>query len=169
MFTLDDIISRLASTLILSEKVDIYSFGVVLFEALCGKPPLIRDHGSANNKIHIVDWVLILWNDMWQFKSNLSFPKNTQFLLSQARPYYEKGAVEEIVDHQIGGNYNASSIWKVAEIAMACAQYEGRKRPTMDEVCYELAEALRLEMSPHTISPTTTGECFPLIDVNARW
>ena len=68
---LDDIISRLASTLILSEKVDIYSFGVVLFEALCGKPPLIRDRGSANNKIHIVDWVLILSNDMWNLKSIL--------------------------------------------------------------------------------------------------
>ena len=87
----------------------------------------------------------------------------------KARPYYEKEAIEEIVDYQIGGNSNVSSIWKVVEIAMACAQYEGRKRPTMDKVCYELAEALRLEMSPNIISPTTTRECFPLIDVNARW
>ena len=76
--------------------------------------------------------------------------------------------MEEILDHQIGRNYNVSSIWKVTEIAMACAEYEGRKRPTMDEVCYELAEALRLEVSSNTISLMTTGECFPLIDVNVR-
>ena len=86
----------------------------------------------------------------------------------QARPYYEKGAIEEIVDHEIGSNYNVSSIWKVAEIGMACAQYEGRKRPTMDEVCNELTEALRLEISSNVISPTTTGECFPLTNVNVR-
>ena len=88
--------------------------------------------------------------------------------MSQAKPYYEKGAIEEIVDRKIGGNYNASSIWKVAEIAMACTQFKGRKRPTMNEVCNELAEALRLEISSNTISPTTTGEYFPPIDVNAR-
>ena len=86
----------------------------------------------------------------------------------QVRPYYQQGAMEEILDHQIGRNYNVSSIWKVAEIAMACAELKGRKRPTMNEVCNELAEALRLEISSNTISPTPTGEYFPLIDVNAR-
>ena len=44
-----------------------------------------------------------------------------------SRPHYKIGAIEEIVDCKIGRNYNVSSIWKVAEIAMACAQYEGRK------------------------------------------
>ena len=86
----------------------------------------------------------------------------------QARPYYEIGAIEEIVDRKIGSNYNVSSIWKVAEIAMACAQYEGRKRPTMDEVCHELAEALRLEISSNSTSPTTTGKYFLPTDVNVR-
>ena len=88
--------------------------------------------------------------------------------MSQARPYYEKGAIEEIVDHKIGSNYNASSIWKVAEIAMACVQFQGRKRPTMNEVCHELSEALRLETSSQTISSTITGEYYPLNDVSAR-
>ena len=89
-------------------------------------------------------------------------------MLSQARHYYEKGAIEKIVDHKFGNNYNVSSIWKVAEIAMKCAQYEGTKRPTMEEVCNDLAEALRLEISCNTISPTPTGECFSPINLNAR-
>ena len=61
-----------------------------------------------------------------------------------------------------------SSVWKVAEIAFACAKYESRKRPTMNEVCNELTEALRLETSSSTFSPRTTGECLPLNDINAR-
>ena len=88
-------------------------------------------------------------------------------MLLQARPYYNQGAIGEIVDQDMG-NYNISSIWKVAEIAMACVQFEGRTRPTMNEVCNELSEALRLETSSQTISPAVTGECYPLNDVKAR-
>ena len=51
---------RFASTLILSEKIDIYSFGVVLFEVVCGKPPVIKDlELYSDNDIHIVEWVII--------------------------------------------------------------------------------------------------------------
>ena len=57
-----------------------------------------------------------------------------------------------MVDENIGTNYNTSSVWKVAEIAMACVQFEGRKRPTMNKVCNELMEALRLETSSAPIS-----------------
>ena len=88
-------------------------------------------------------------------------------MLLQARPYYNQGAIEEVVDQNMG-NYNISSIWKVAEIAMACVQFQGRKRPTMNEVCHELSEALRLETSSQTISSTITGEYYPLNDVSAR-
>ena len=84
------------------------------------------------------------------------------------KPYYEQGEIEKVVDKRLGNEYNVSSIWKVAEIAMACVQFQGRKRPTMNEVCNELSEALRLETSSQTISPAVTGECYPLNDVKAR-
>jgi hypothetical protein len=53
---------------------------------------------------------------------------------------------------------------------MACAQTEGWKRPSMDEVCNELSEALRLEMSYHTTSlyasalESTEVEQLPIAD-----
>ena len=87
-------------------------------------------------------------------------------MLLQVRPYYNHGAMEEIVDRDMG-HYNISSIWKVAEIAMACVQFEGRTRPTMNEVCHELSEALRLETT-QTISSPITEEYNPLNDVGAR-
>ena len=70
----------------------------------------------------------------------------------QVKPFYQQGAIEEVVDEEIHDDYNVSSIWKVAEIAMMCVQFQSRKRPTMVEVCNELMEALRLETSSAPIS-----------------
>jgi serine/threonine protein kinase len=45
--------------MILSEKVDIYSFGVVLFEVLCGKPPVMKDPNRYKHEVHVLEWVII--------------------------------------------------------------------------------------------------------------
>jgi serine/threonine protein kinase len=42
-----------------SEKIDIYSFGVVLFEAICGKPPIIKDYRNPMQETAIMEWVII--------------------------------------------------------------------------------------------------------------
>ena len=84
------------------------------------------------------------------------------------KPYYEQGEIEKIVDKKLGNDYNVSSIWKVAEIAMACVQYEGSRRPEMNIVSSELMDAIRLESGYVGVSPTTTGEFFPSTEVQAR-
>ena len=87
----------------------------------------------------------------------------------QATPYLRTGKISEIVDKEIGSNYNdISSVWKVVDTAMACVKYEGKQQPTMNEVCNELSEALRLETSSQTISSAIIGEYYPLNDVSAR-
>ena len=99
--------------------------------------------------------------------ASFRFAKNTSFMLLQVKTYYNQGALEEIVDKDMS-NYNISSIWKVAGFAVACIQFPGRTRPTMNEVCHELSEALRLETSSQTISSAIIGEYYPLNDVSAR-
>ena len=47
---------RYAYTSKLTKKADIYSFGVVLLETICGLPPIIKDK-TQNIDIHIVEWV----------------------------------------------------------------------------------------------------------------
>ena len=65
--------------------------------------------------------------------------------------------IEEVVDERLKDEYNLSSMWKVAELAMACVQHEGIKRPTMYNVCNELREAIIME-SNHKASPMVTRE-----------
>jgi hypothetical protein len=88
----------------------------------------------------------------------------------QVMPHYEQGMILRVVDKRLGRDYNESSIWKVAEIAVACVQYNGSLRPTMIDVCDELKEALRLESDPfHGASPNVTGDFrFSTTDVQAR-
>ena len=79
------------------------------------------------------------------------------FLIAQVRSALEQGMIHEVVDERIKDEYNLSSMWKVADIAMACVQHEGMKRPTMYNVCNELRDAIIME-SNHEASPMVTSE-----------
>ncbi|XP_020528657.1 probable LRR receptor-like serine/threonine-protein kinase At2g28960 isoform X7 [Amborella trichopoda] len=103
----------------LNEKSDVYSFGIVLLEILSGQPSIIID-GQTQERIHIVQWIT---------------------------PNLEKGDIQSVVDRRMQGGYDMNSVWKVAEIAMACTQKIGIKRPTMSEVVNELKGSLNLEFA----------------------
>ena len=75
-------------------------------------------------------------------------------VIPQARPSYELGNIQDIVDNRLRKKYNASSMCKVAKIAMACVQIDGIKRPTMDDVCNDLKDAIRIESNKESLVTT---------------
>ena len=89
-------------------------------------------------------------------------------VFAQVRSSYESGMIEKIVDERFEGKYNASSIWKVVEIAMECVKFEAVNRPTMIHICNDLNEAIRLEDNYEYCSPLSTGEVQSYSDVHAR-
>ncbi|RLM86685.1 putative LRR receptor-like serine/threonine-protein kinase [Panicum miliaceum] len=55
------------------------------------------------------------------------------------------GDIGSIADSRLRGAYDVSSMWKVVDIAMACAADDGAARPTMADVVAQLKDSMALE------------------------
>lgn len=96
----------------LSEKSDVYAFGIVLLQLLAGQAtPVMETDDDKDYPIHIVDWV---------------------------SPLVESGDILKIVDKRLQGNLIINSAWKFLEIAMECVKPTGDQRPRMSEVVADL-------------------------------
>ncbi|GMI77965.1 hypothetical protein like AT4G29990 [Hibiscus trionum] len=96
----------------LNKKIDVYSFGIILFELITGQPVILR---STEFSIHITEWV---------------------------RPMIEKGDIRMIVDPRLENEFDVNAAWKAVEIAMSCALQTSKQRPDISHVLAELKECL---------------------------
>ncbi|CAA2999093.1 proline-rich receptor kinase PERK8 [Olea europaea subsp. europaea] len=109
-----------ASTGKLTEKSDIFSFGVVLLELITGRKPV--DTSQPLGDESLVEWA--------------------RPLLTQA---LDTEDFEEIVDPRLEKNYIASEMFRMIEAAAACVRHFASKRPRMSQVvrALETMEELR--------------------------
>ncbi|KAK9068291.1 hypothetical protein SSX86_012402 [Deinandra increscens subsp. villosa] len=97
----------------LTEKSDIYSFGVVLFEILCGRLAWAEDQED-----------------------------HSRFLGPLAKRFYEEGKLDEIVFEGIKEQIVPESLSKFADIAYQCLHHNSELRPKAHEVVIQLQKAL---------------------------
>ncbi|KAK2980776.1 hypothetical protein RJ640_009561 [Escallonia rubra] len=103
----------------LSEKVDTYSFGVVILEIISGRR---CTEGNITN--------------------------DAEFLLEHAWKLYEIDTPLRLVDETLDPNdYSAEDVKKIIEIALLCTQHVSL-RPTMSEVVVMLISDRSLEQNP---------------------
>ncbi|GLT38189.1 hypothetical protein SLA2020_124530 [Shorea laevis] len=100
----------------LTKKYDVYSFGAVLLEILCGR--LVIDRGLEKDQIDLTEW---------------------------ARKCIEDGTIYGIIDPYLKGKIAPECFGKIVEITYSCISLEGRDRPTMGEVEVTLELALELQ------------------------
>ncbi|XP_019172329.1 PREDICTED: cysteine-rich receptor-like protein kinase 2 isoform X2 [Ipomoea nil] len=95
----------------LSEKVDIYSFGIVILEIISGRR-----------------------------SSDLQIEPVTEYLLEQAWKFYENDEHLRLVDNNLDPNeYEAEEVKRMLEIALVCTQSPSNIRPSMSELVVMLS------------------------------
>ncbi|KAG8503739.1 hypothetical protein CXB51_001736 [Gossypium anomalum] len=89
----------------LSDKIDVYAFGVVLLELLSGKRPISFENLKGQQS-------LVMW----------------------AKPIIESGDVKGILDPNLNGNINETQMHRMVRAATLCITRSGRLRPKMRQI-----------------------------------
>ncbi|XP_065878559.1 lysM domain receptor-like kinase 3 [Euphorbia lathyris] len=99
----------------ISTKVDVYAFGVVLYELISAKQAVVK----TNEFITESKGLVALFEEV----------------LSQADP---KDDLCKLVDPKLGDNYPVDSVHKMAQLAKACTQENPQLRPSMRSIVVAL-------------------------------
>ncbi|KAK4857703.1 hypothetical protein QYF36_004704 [Acer negundo] len=98
-----------------SPKVDVYAFGVVLYELISAKEAVVRTNETVTESKGLV----ALFEDV----------------LNQSDPNEE---LRKLVDPRLGDNFPLDSIRKMAQLARACTQENPQLRPSMRSIVVAL-------------------------------
>ncbi|CAO2162576.1 unnamed protein product [Urochloa humidicola] len=98
-----------------SPKVDVYAFGVVLYELISAKEAIVRSTESASDSKGLVY--------LFEEALNTSDPKE---------------GLKRLIDPALGEDYPIDSIFKLTVLARACTQEDPKARPTMRSIVVAL-------------------------------
>ncbi|XP_076885697.1 protein kinase STUNTED-like [Bidens hawaiensis] len=88
-----------------SDKIDVYAFGVVLLELLSGRKPISSE-----------------------------YPKGEESLVIWAKPIVSSGKYSQLLDQTFGNNFDADQMERMALAATLCIRRAPRARPHMSSV-----------------------------------
>ncbi|RLN04534.1 chitin elicitor receptor kinase 1-like [Panicum miliaceum] len=98
-----------------SPKVDVYAFGVVLYELISAKEAIVRSIESASDS------------------------KGLVYLFEEALNTHDpKEGLQRLIDPALGEDYPMDSILKLTMLARACTQEDPKARPTMRSIVVAL-------------------------------
>ncbi|PIN06261.1 Serine/threonine protein kinase [Handroanthus impetiginosus] len=122
----------------LSEKVDTYSFGVMILEIISGRR-----------------------------SSDVNVDSDTEYLLEEAWKLYDTGMHEKLADDTLDANeYKLDDLKKMVEIALLCTQSSPSSRPTMSEVLVMLISDSSVEKKAPSRPSFSYGNRVPVMNTS---
>ncbi|XP_057854218.1 nodulation receptor kinase isoform X1 [Cryptomeria japonica] len=112
----------------LTVKSDVFSFGVVLLEIICGREPL-----------------------------NIHRPRSEWSLVEWAKPFIQDSNIDAIVDPVIRTSYVPEAMWRVVETAMTSVEPFSVRRPSMEDIVRELEDAFIIENNASQYMKSISG------------
>ncbi|KAL8214566.1 hypothetical protein R6Q57_004015 [Mikania cordata] len=119
-----------------THKSDIYSFGVVLFEMLCGRKAFVRNEEAAK-----------------------------RFLAPLAKYHYKNKSLQDIIHPDLWNQMSPQSLVKCSKAAFFCLKEEQTHRPDMDKIVVQLEKALELQLLRENFDKNLKCNKIPLSDI----
>lgn len=124
----------------LSEKSDIFSFGVMLLEILTGRKPIDPENEYMDDSL--VDWA--------------------RPLIAKAK---EDGDYSELVDPRLKDNYDHNEMARMASCASASVRHSAKRRPKMSQIVRVLEGNASLDSLD--VKPTKEGSTLNTSETSA--
>ncbi|XP_058746812.1 lysM domain receptor-like kinase 3 [Vicia villosa] len=114
----------------ISRKIDVYAFGVVLYELISAKAAVIKIDKSSTEFTSL------------EIKTNESIDEYKSLVALYDEVIDQEGdcieGLRKLVDPRLGDNYSIDSINKMAQLAKACTARDPKRRPRMRDVVVSL-------------------------------